>query len=501
MKKTITFFALLMFGLLLVHAQNSLTRSNIDVGSAKQFEESTQTFLDVSPGIHVVYSSGMAEKPAKGTRGDVVITFNDNDDVKSKGILSCPEEFEYWDSYTDGENLISLYTVYDKKAKKFAIYTNTIEVNESTPGWNPLELTSFSCERKDYVYKILCCSPNKSKSALILCQVDKQSELKGAAVFVMGEVGERLWQNDFEFNFSQRTLSIIDAVISDEGNVYVGVTSRSGKTDATLHVYEIRESQTYNYSEPTDFGFISNGKMLINKASNIMIAGYYQGNADGKELGCYSAIFDMNALNLASIGHQTFPSSYKEKVASKFVQNSIANQNCNVRTRGLYEFSNGNCALIGEVLGMLVVLENNGLKSYVYQAKSIMFTSVTANGELSEPEMLAKDQITSRYSNAFTFEQLGLSFKTIQANDKLYLIFNDNLENYNGKSGVQCKCVPGKMGAGMYTIDANGEVNKQLLLDMKAAKLNSIVPFYGDENTITIETIDKKVVSIAKINL
>lgn len=53
----------------------------------------------------------------------------------------------------------------------------------------------------------------------------------------------------------------------------------------------------------------------------------------------------------------------------------------------------------------------------------------------------------------------------------------------------------------MYTIDANGEVNKQLLLDMKAAKLNSIVPFYGDKNAIAIETIDKKVVSMAKVKI
>lgn len=505
MKKRITLFALLMLGSLLIHAQTQLIPMNLNVGTSKQYVKSTQNFIDINDGIHVVYSTDMVEKSAKGTRGDVIIIFYDHSDAVTRNILACPEEFEYWDSFTDGENLISIYSVYDKKAKKLTLYTNTIDVNESETGWNPLELTDFSCEKRDYVHKVLSSSPDKSKSALLLCQVDKQSELKGAAIFTFGEAGERLWQSDLDLDLSQRTFSIIDMAVSNENIVYVGINSYSGKgsniSDASLHIYEVRESQTYNYSEATDFGYISNGRMLLNKAGNILIAGHYRSRANDHETGCYSAIFDVNTSNLASINHRNFPSSYKEKVVSKLFQNSIANQNCNVLTLGLYEFSNGMSALIGEVRGTMVVLQSNNQRSYVYQAKDIMFTPISVDGELSETQMLKKNQITSRYSSAFTFEQLGLSFKSVKADDKLYLIFNDHIDNYRGKNDVQYKCVPGKIAAGLYIIDANGETEKQLLLDLKLAKMNGIVPIYADENSIIVEAIDKKAVNISKINL
>jgi hypothetical protein len=296
-------------------------------------------------------------------------------------------------------------------------------------------------------------------------------------------------------------------VITDEAEVYVSMVSykvagKNTRTNEQLHVYEINSNGINTRTEDISFGHISNGRMLISRNGDVCLGGFYCTNPKENENGTYMLRYDTKYSSIKSVNNQNFPSSYKEKAVSKFFSSTVTNQNCYVTADQLVEFANGNVALLGEQRNITKVVDNKGMVTYNYFAKHIMFTLSDENGDIIDFKMFDKDQATATGSMAYSFESVGLSYFPFFKDDKIYMIFADNIDNFSGESGHSIKMfMNNKHCTAMLVVDDSGKESKQQLINSKLAKGRLYTPLSIEDDGFMIIFVDKKSTNISKLNV
>ena len=77
-------------------------------------------------------------------------------------------------TFYEGESQIHcLYSKYDYSAKSYVIYLNSVAKDATIGAWNPEKIISFKMERREDIMVGAAVSPDQTKSAVIIFQVNK----------------------------------------------------------------------------------------------------------------------------------------------------------------------------------------------------------------------------------------------------------------------------------------------------------------------------------------
>lgn len=506
MKKSILLIAVFAFACFGLVAQ-TMTTIAPSICKARQVYGMVSKVLDGEESTLYVYSQDFFAPPSRDQESDALFTINVEQSEVSRVALNRPKNIEFLNAIESETEVVGFYFEENKKEGVMTLYMNKISKNDEAPVWDPFLLNTFPCERRDNVYSYLAVSPDKSKAVLCYVSSVKKGDFKGSMVMTFDNTGERIWDTDLELDFSNRTFNILDMVITNDAMVYVSMVSykvpnKNARTDEKLHVYEINSDGINTRTEDISFGHISNGRMLLSRNGDLCLGGYYCTNLKENENGTYMMRYDTKYSSIKGVANQNFPAKYKEKIVSKLFSSTVTNQSCYVTADKLVEFDNGNVALVGEQRNITKVVDSKGMVTYNYFAKHIMFTMSDENGEIVEFKMFDKDQIIAAGNMSFSFESLGLSYYPFFKNNKLYMLFADNIDNFAGDSGKFIKMyMQNKHCTAMLVVDENGTESKMKLINSKQAKGRMFTPLSIEDDGFIIIFVDKKSANISKLNV
>lgn len=450
-------------------------------------------------GQHVVYSADLESGPGKNQCTDYIFTIDANDNTLSKALLYRSDDYTYLRSFEGPDGILVFYLKDSKSNKTYTLYSNLVPKGEKLPKWNPEKVLSVPYEKKDNISIATAVSPDNSKGMICILQSQRKGEFKGSALITFDDQGNSLWESDMDLNIPNETFGVIDMAIDNDGKVYAGVysyneESRNKRLDETLTIYEITENDISFQSEQINFS-VANGMMKVGATGNVYLAGYSQSSLKKNADGSYVVTYDTKNSSIKKLSHQEFPENYFDKVTGGGIMlGYLSSDRYSVITKGLYEFSDGSVAILGELRAYITVQSQNGSTTY-YFTKNIMLTQVGPTGEITKIDWYDNKAMSTGGYYCTTFTPLF-------ANDRIYVLFSDNMDNYSGKSGIPYRRLLAgikKYCCSMVTIDANGIGEAQKLLDAKTSKNTIVKPLFVEEDGFIVIDYDKKGTNFSRL--
>ena len=122
-----------------------------------------------------------------------------------------------------------------------------------------------------------------------------------------------------------------------------------------------------------------------------------------------------------------------------------------------------------------------------------MLTQIGSNGDI-----VKTDWYDNKAMSVTSF--VTTTYTPLFANDRIYVLFPDNMDNYGKKSGEPFKRMLAgikKYCCSMVTIDANGIGEAQKLLDTKSSKNTIAEPVFVTDGGIIVIDYDSKNTNIS----
>ena len=494
-------------------AQNQITLVKDNLCKPRAIPWLVSASLEGSGDQHYTYNADFYNDAAKHYRADAVLCMDKNGGGVSEIRLDCPDDYNFKAFYEGEHDLFGIYSLYDRKSKVYTLYLNTIGKDRNKAAWKPQKLLSVTTEKRDDLYSFVAVSPDGKKAAVSVIQATKKGNMKGSAVILLGEGGEQLWNNSFDPEFPNPTFFITDMIVSNNGEVFIGAVSYANETrktrdNETIHMYMITDNDVKHADERIDFGYICNGKLMIRKNGEVACGGYFSNYLNEKAKGTYMMVFEGDASNIKNSSSQKFPASYFED--SKISLGMIKGEKMSVEVNDLYEFQDGTMVLLGEQreLTIRTVTNKNGMTTtyYTYHARNILTSFVDENGNLGTFEMIPKYQMAGSFVIPMGLKQLrsyGYSFCSFMHNDKLQIIYADNMDNYLGKTGLVCKSgASGKHCSILRTIEPNEQISDPVMIinPKLSNKTRMTNPLFIDEDGLLFIAAGKKAGQLMRLS-
>lgn len=503
MKKIALFCLLAMASISLFGQSYNVIRENIVKAQLAPYLAAGQ--IESADGhLYLYYTDNTVWSSSKPVY-DVLYCVSLEDYSVSEIQLQHLNSYNFVTMYEDGDNIYALYSEWQNKTKTYTMYMNTIEKSAKQAKWHPQEIISVTTEKRDGLYLQHAVSPDNSKMAFCLLAASKKNDFKGSVAKAFGEGGEQIWENNLDFNFANKTFSIMDFMVDNDGVAYAAICSyanatKSSREDETLHFVVMTDDNTLSVDERIDFGYLSSSVMKMLKNGKVALGGYYHEELTKNEAGTYMAIFDPRREEI-SVDKMEFPKDY---YAEKAMLGIPAASHYATRAQFVEEYEDGSLLLLGEMRTMIAYTDNRGMTTYKYFARNIPVVYADANGKINDFAVIKKNQYASSGTpqNTLWLRGQGFSYMPVMHNNKVYLFYCDAMENYLGKSGLLSKPSYAPAHATAYcTIVPGQPIETKAILNGKSDKYRMIIPLLvEDDFVLGIGTNKKKMAEIVKVN-
>lgn len=492
-------FFILASLLCIISVSLAQTLTPIEVGISKKLKayNIVSRSHEGTDGQKIIYSAYFDKGPSKGQCTDIIFTIDADGNAVSKTLLYRSDDYTYLRSFEGPDGLLAFYLTDNKQNKTYSLYSNFVPQGAKQAKWNPEKVVSVPYEKKDNLSIATAVSPDKSKGMICLLQSQRKGEFKGSVLITFDNQGNQLWNSDMALDIPNPTFGVIDMAIDNSGKVYAGVysygeESKTKRNNEMLSIYEITENNISSQNEKIDFS-VSNGTMIVGATGKVYLSGYSQSSLKKNEDGAFALTYDPKSSSIIKLSQENFPGNYFDKVGGGILTGFLASDKYSVRVKGLYEFSNGSAALLGELRTTITVREQNGLTTTYFFTRNIMLTQIGSNGDIVKTDWY-DNKAMSIASFATT------TYTPLFANDRIYVLFPDNMDNYGKKSGEPFKRMLAgikKYCCSMVTIDANGIGEAQKLLDTKSSKNTIAEPVFVTDGGIIVIDYDSKNTNIS----
>ena len=322
---------------------------------------------------------------------------------------------------------------------------NKFEFSADGNDFSSEKVAELDCSRGDTFKFCMCENNDKTAKSVLVTLISKDNEYQNSYVLTFGADGNLLWQTQIEPHFQRPNFTFDDMALSADANqIFVLTKSYNFKngtaTNTILELLRIDQSGIIDkISQECPFAEIRNMKCKILNNNNLFIAGFYRDGGSETDGGSFSALLNLQ-LNTFDIASKTF----KESVARGAKPNNIFKSNFMKKIAGIYQLSDTNIVVVGEDRQVKIsqnALENNTAStSYIFNAANIFVGFYSPDGNLKRFSPIYKSQngekIDVRYLPQTKFNELQnellhqpISVRAIQSNNKLFLFFNDNIQN------------------------------------------------------------------------
>lgn len=341
----------------------------------------------------------------------------------------------------------------NKKIKKNQLFVQTIKKNTLTSN-NDIRLIAeidYSNNKgwnaSDFNYKF---SSDSSKVLIFYDLPYKKGEPKKIGFHIFDNLINGIWSKETALpNFKNFTY-LNDYILDNKGNVYIlaKVYENQEKRERVNHnfkiiAYKYKEEDFTIYNINSEGKFLSDMKITIGNDNNIICVGLYSKRYTSSTDGCYFFKIDNNSMEMITKSFTEFNADFFQK----FIFNwDIDKLNTKLKVEKFDEIfklifrdiifkKDGGFIIIAESFykekeSTNTTTANTGSYSRYYtnyKYLDIIALNMSSNGELIWNKGIEKFQVTSDDKGIYS------SFSLSSSSDKLYFIFNDNIDNLNKK--------------------------------------------------------------------
>lgn len=342
----------------------------------------------------------------------------------------------------NGENSMGLITFVDKVN---SLVFNRLTLLPDENNFSQEQIASLDLERGDSFKFNLCENEDKTAKAVLVTLISKNKEYQCSYVLTFDLEGNLLWQTKIEPRFEKPNFTFDNiALSSDAETVFVIGKSYNFHdelaSNTVLELLQIDADGIADHiSEQCSFNEIRSMKCKILNNNNLFIAGFYCNSGNEIDGGTFSALYNMD-LHSFNLSAKTF----KESLARGVKPSVVFKSDFTKKIVGIYELSDTNIVVIGEDRQMKIMqnsIKNNTQSPfYMFNAGNIFVEFYNANGNLKRISAIYKNQIGEKVDVRYLppiksdelldeLRHLPISVSAIQSGKKLFLIFNDNVQN------------------------------------------------------------------------
>jgi len=307
------------------------------------------------------------------------------------------------------------------------------------------QVASLDLERGDEFKFIVCENSNKTAKAALVTLISKDKEYRCSYVLTFSAEGDLLWQTKIAPHFEKPNFTFDDIALTNDANtVFVLGKSYNFRdeiaSNTVLELLQINsDSIADRISEQCTFAEIRSMKCKILNNNNLFISGFYKDGSSETDDGTFSALYNTNINNF-----ELTAKTFKESLARGAKPGTVFKSDYTKKIVGIYELSDTNIVVIGEDRQTKImrnaIANNTSSPSYMFNAGNIFVEFYAADGSLKRISVIYKNQIGEKVDVRYlpqikSDELLGelrhvpIAVSAIQSNDKLFLIFNDNVQN------------------------------------------------------------------------
>jgi len=312
------------------------------------------------------------------------------------------------------------------------------------------------------------------------------------------------WSKQYTMPYTERRMNFLDNLIDNDGNVFIVAKvfhddsnkdkKRRKDTEANYHVelFELSASLDKIKTSKISLGdkFINGISIFQSGNKEIIFAGYYN---KGRSLGSADGIFTYKVNQKGEMINKNFYEIPLE-ILNLYVKNRTKKKNAKKDKKGKAEagFLNlreliyskdGGLTLIGEVVYTVYHYNSKTGGYYTYHYEDMLVTKVNANGELAWMKKIPKRQKGTRGKG-------GMSYTYFNANGNHYLIYLDNVKNFElSTDKVPALHMDGKGGflTAMKINDTTGESVKGSVLDFRNIKGKIVAYQFNTDRIVKIK--------------
>jgi hypothetical protein len=345
----------------------------------------------------------------------LIFTSKDNEDRTSK--ILYVHEFKDSGSKVQIEGKKIASFDYDKQNKRRTGYTLIISEDKQKLG-----VTYYSAPKKQK-------DNEKGKYGYFIMNTDLEIENEGTFDDVLDEAGE----------------SIVEYRISNQGSLFL-VTSVSKKDEpSTMKFYKVTENNINSLELNIGDKYINQISIAIDKKENFVVSGFYgtraiKGQTRGTGVrGVFFSVIDPKSEKIINSGFNEFDDDFilmgatekqKERAEKRKEKKGIEPSLYNFKMRYFEKMDDGESFGVAEEYYYTVHTSTDpktGATSttYTYYYNDLIAFKLDKNGEMIWKKRIQKSQISRNDNGRLS------SFTMKVLKDKAYIIFNDNLKNYD----------------------------------------------------------------------
>jgi hypothetical protein len=311
---------------------------------------------------------------------------------------------------------------------------------------------------------------------------------------VFDEDMQELWSDIVTMPYTEKKMNNIDYAIDSDGNAYIlaeifrdNTTARvlrNGDINYDIELIRIDkddQSVTNTRIEGND-KFIDDIAFFEGQDNELILAGYYKKTPRSGVEGFFlqkitneGQLLDEVAYNFPADIVKQYMTERQQRSVEKKEDNDALTIN-NLKLRNVIVNADGSITLIGEKYYFVTRCDSKGRCTTTFYYQEMLAASVSAEGELQWMQKLPKNQVGSS-------GQGGMGFYYMSSSKYHYLLFLDNIKNYN----LALNKIPERHSDGRggfltgYKVDKlSGKTSRISIFDTRNAQGTALYQFATD---------------------
>ncbi len=252
-------------------------------------------------------------------------------------------------------------------------------------------------------------------------------------------------EGSFEDILEEKGEKITDYKLSNQGTLFL-VTSLAIKDEpTTIKFYKVTGDEFSALEFNLGTKYTNQLSIAVDKNENFVVSGFYgergiKGQSKGTGVrGVFFAVMDPKSEEILSSGYHEFDDQFimeglsknqKEKTEKKKEKKGIEPSLYNFKMRNFESTIDGGYLGVAEEYVLIIITTTNpktgaSSTSYNYFYNDLIVFKLDKSGNMAWKKKIQKDQVTrddGGFRSSFVMKQVG---------EKAFIIFNDNLKNYD----------------------------------------------------------------------
>ncbi|MBR1992133.1 MAG: hypothetical protein IJ986_07665 [Bacteroidales bacterium] len=453
--KSLSLFLLISLSFFPFHseAQTPLTEGGGPVVENCNAKMSDKMLLRNDDKSAIFYMHTYSTNPKLQYQG--IVTYNKQTNTSYAEKIIAPDGYRPLYVRAIGNDYYGYYYRFNREKHAFEYSIAQFPQKKSTDGIrniNPESRLAIDLTGRGEVLKYVAVSPDETKFAITFIAPNDRNQAPYFYCYVYDNTGKEIWYDKFLPTIEGNKFTIHDLQLSDKAELFILVNAIKGKNESvqhpTLQLFKCKHQNITSVSEELDYGLINSMKMLRLKSGDIFIGGYYNASIQTNTTGWFNYTVKEDPLRITAKNHEAF--SNREDIEYE----GFTNKDYLLKCDYLYELKDKIILMMGE---QYTSVQTNGDKSsiaFTHHTNDIYCHKFTlagtdlglikVNKHLSahaadvltthdEGERIGGYLINAKkpFEKNPTFESLCLSYRPIQMNNEMYVMYADKFSNFD----------------------------------------------------------------------